>query len=309
MKKVLVTGGTGFIGNAIVNALHAKGYDIISFDTLKPKGKLVKNVTYILDDIRNKDVIDKITKDVDCVFHTAGVLGTSLLIRDIPTAVDININGSINLFELAKERHFTVINLGLIPEWKTPYMSTKNAIKDIGIVYSAYHDADIRTVEVTHAYGPTQNPYQGKAVPNFIINALTGNDVVVLGSPDKEFKYMDLLYYSDAATAIVRIAEESRLSGKVLQLGCGAGIDVNELAKYINSLCGNKSKIIHQPMRNGEPDGREERFKHADLTDWYKYFDTSPVNVPLENGLKQSILWYKDALDNNRIDVSKVETV
>ncbi len=306
MKRALVTGGSGFLGREIIKALVSKEYKVIAFDCAEPEEKL-KTVDYIKGDVRNKELLKQVGTSVDYIFHTAGILGTSLLIDRIWESYDINVTGSMNVFELGREINATVINLGLIPTWKSPYMLTKNVVKEMGNLYNEHSRTDIRTVELTHAYGPGQSPYQAKAVPNFIIKALTNENIVVFGSPQNKFKYMDLIYSSDVAEALVRIAESDQIKNKILQLGCERGILVNMLAEKIISICDSRSDIVYRPMREGEPDGGED-FNHADLTDWYKYFNDGPVKTSLEDGLRKTIEGYKNDLVNGRIDISRLRS-
>jgi len=306
MKTALVTGGCGFIGSEIVKALDSRGYNIIVLDCMEPKEKL-KTVDYVKGDVRDKELLEKVGKYADYIYHTAGILGTSLLMDRLQESYDINVTGSMNVFDLASKTKATVINLGLIPTWKSPYMLTKNFIKEMGSLYNKHSGTDIKTVELTHAYGPGQSPYQAKAVPNFIIKALTNKDMIVLGDPAKGFKYMDLIYASDAAEALVRIAENDNIKDEILQLGCGDGIPVDRLAKKIAVMCNSKSSGIYEPMRAGEPDGREEDFTSADLSIWYKFFKDSPIKTSVEDGLKHTIDKYRNDLAEGKIEILRLK--
>ncbi len=288
--KALVTGGSGFIGGAIVDNLIKHGYNVTVLDIADSKKE---NVKFTKADINDLYKLEESAESIDVVFHAAGILGTDWLVDHIQESNRINIEGSLNVFELARKKGFKVINLGLIPQWNSPYMITKNAVKQYGLVYNIHFGTDIRTVELTHAYGPKQKvaPVR-KAIPNFIVSALSGKDLVVYGEEGKPFKFMDCLYVDDAADDLRLISESKDLKGEIIQLGYGKGVSVDELAKKIIELTRSKSKLEYRPMRSGEPEGREA-FVAADLTKWHKCFDQSTSTISLDEGLRRSIVWYK----------------
>jgi UDP-glucose 4-epimerase len=294
--KALVTGGSGFVGGALVDNLVKYGYDTSVFDKVEPKRRDVKFIKASINDLYR---LENAVEDVDVVFHAAGILGTDWLVDHIQESNRINVEGSLNVFELAREKGFRVVNLGLIPEWNSPYMITKNAAKQYGLVYNAHFGTDIRTVELAHAYGPKQKvaPVR-KAIPNFIVNALLGEDLIVYG--EKPFKFMDCLYVDDAADDLRLIAENKDLKGEIIQLGCGKGISVDELAEKIIELTKSKSRLKYKPMRPGEPQGREA-FIAADLTKWRKCFNQPTSTISLDEGLRRSIAWYRA---NGEIDLA-----
>ena len=289
MKTALITGGSGFIGNYLSKELLRNGYEVFILDHHKPKDSSAK---FIEGDILNLNLLNKIFKNCDIVFHLAGVLGTEYLCDKVQETVDINIKGSINIFEAAKESGIKVINTGLIPEWDNPYMITKKAVMRLGRMYYKEFHVDITTLEFSHVYGPGQSkePYH-KAIPNFIVSALKNEPITIYGTGHK---YMDCIYVEDIAVMMRLASETNQVSGKVLQIGKGESIRVIELARKIISLTNSKSSLKFQPMRRGEPE-ENGTFVAVDLKDWLTFFNWKPT-VSLDEGLQKTIEWYRTHL-------------
>lgn len=286
MKKVLITGGNGLIGNYLYQELLNHNYDITVFDHHEPRSPLVK---FIKGDIREFKLICKSLEGIDTVFHLAGILGTDYLCDKTQEAIDMNLKGSVNIFESAKATGAKVINIGLIPEWDNPYMITKKAAMRLGRMYHDIFKVDITTLELSHVYGPGQRvePYR-KAIPNFIVRALNNEPLEIYGSGQK---YMDCIYVKDTACALRLVCESDQVSGKVFQLGSGKGIKVTDLAKRIISLTSSKSQLKFIPMRCGEPEDNGT-FTAVDLNEWLLFFNWKP-KTSLDEGLIETIRWYK----------------
>lgn len=299
--KNLVVGGCGFLGASIARELVSQGEEVIILDydlvglpySESPYMNNMEGVSYIYGNMRNIDTFHE-CNGIERIFYAAGILGTSTLMNGIRQTINTNIFGAFSVMEFAVSRGIPLVNLGLIPRWQNPYMLTKNFIQDLGQMYSKYDGADVRTIQLTHAYGPRQNPYQAKAVPNFIIRSLLNRNVVLFGKKDEPFKNMDLIFVTDAAKDIVAIANNNSLKGKNIQLGSGEGISVKDLAQKIISMCDSGSDIIYRDMRKGEPEA--DSFLHADMHSWYEHFDMPAATVSLDEGLRITIDWYKNKL-------------
>ena len=286
MKKALITGGGGFIGNYLSHELLNHGYQVTILDHHKPTNSLLE---FIEGDILDVELLNNTMKSCDVVFHLAGALGTEYLCDRVQDAIDINIKGSVNVFEIAKAFGVRVINTGLIPEWDNPYMITKKATMRLGKMYHKVFSVDITTIELTHVYGPGQRtgPYR-KAIPNFITRALKNEPLEVYGSGQK---YMDCIYVEDAAKALRLASELSQVSGGVFQIGRGEGIKVVDLANKIISLTNSKSSLKFLPMRPGEPE-ENGSFVAVDLKELSIFLNWKST-TSLDEGLLKTIEWYK----------------
>jgi UDP-glucose 4-epimerase len=295
MIKALVTGGGGFIGCYLCQELLDNGYDVTVLDHNKPVNLPVK---FLKGDIFNAELLNQTTSNCDVVFHLAGRLGTDYLCNFVVEAVNVNVIGSVNIFEAAKTFGFKVVNTGLIPEWDNPYMITKKATMRFGRMYYKEFGTDITTLEVTHVYGPGQRlePYH-KAIPTFIVKALNGDPLEIYGSGQK---YMDCIYVEDIAKSLRLAAESPKVSGQVFQVGSGERIKVIDLAYKIITLTSSKSSIVFRPMRHGEPDTNES-FVDIDLKKCEQLFGWKP-SIKFNDGLLKTIEWYAKNRPKSNVD-------
>jgi len=289
MKKALITGGSGFIGSHLSQELINNGYKVTVFDHHKPKNSCLE---FIEGDIKDAALLENSVKNQQVVFHLAGMLGTEYLCEFVREAIEVNILGTVNVFEAAKKCGVKVINTGLDPEWDNPYMITKKAAMRLGRMYYKEFGADITTLEVAHVYGPGQRiePYH-KAIPTFIMKSLRGEPLDIYGSGQK---YMDCIYVEDIARALRLAGESPKVAGKVFKVGGGESIKVVDLALKIISLTKSKSKLRFLPMRRGEPE-KNECSADIKLNDYLQIIDWKPRNS-LEDGLIKTIEWYSKNL-------------
>ena len=289
MKRVLVTGGSGFIGRFLCKELLTNGYEVIVFDPHREKSEFL-DVRKVEGDILDASLLRNAAQGIDIIFHLAGVLGTDYLCGRVAEAIRVNILGMVNVLEVARDLRAKVINTGVVADWDSPYMITKKAAMRLGRMYRREYGVDVVTLEITHVYGPGQalDPYH-KAIPTFIVRALTETPLPVYG---KGIKHMDCVYVTDIARAM-RVAAETRGLDSVLTVTSNDPIRVVDLAKNIIKLTRSRSQIEFLPMRPGEPDDtREEKFapvKATLLPGWRP-------QVPFTEGLAKTIDWYRKLL-------------
>ncbi len=285
-KRILVTGGAGFIGAELCHELAANGYEVVSFDR---RESCVAGIHQIIGDIRDAEAVRDAVKPCDLIVHLAGLVGTCYLDTRSRDAIEVNIHGALNVFEAAKTSGAFVVNIGLSPEWPNAYMITKKAAMRFGLMYHHMFGARIVTLELTHVYGPGQptGPYR-KAIPTFIVNALRNEPLRVFGSGQR---IMDCMFVADAARALRLAVETPEISGAVVRVSSGQRISVLNLAHKIRDRVGSTSQICVEPMRSGEPAeiAIEEDFEpspHAKtLLGW-------APQVEFNDGLRDTIAWY-----------------
>lgn len=290
--KALIT-GFGFIGKQLAKNLKQNGYEVAILGRTPPEEKSYR---FINCDIRDKKKIIESARGHDFIFHLAGVLGTDYLteggLERIEESISININGSLHIFEAARKNNSTVINAGLVPNWANPYMITKKAAAKFGEMYFNEFGTDIRTLELSHVYGPGQKdkPVK-KVIPCFILSALQNKPLTIFG---KGTNKMDCIYVDDAAEAFRLAAENKKMKGAVASVGTGREITVLELAKKVIKLANSSSKLIFKEMRAGEPDKHDD-YSSLNLSNWKKFNKWLP-STTLEQGLENTIEWYRKNL-------------
>lgn len=247
--KILVIGGSGFVGGAIVRYLEAKGYSVDIFGLHPPK--YVTSAKMIYGNILEEEDISKLGR-YDLVFHMAGVLGTSITFKDVRKTEITNVIGTLNVLDMMSGKG-RVIQPNLLGTWLNPYMISKRTAERYGLMYRQETGLDYISVRLTDVYGPGQSTSHGKAVPTFINQALNGENITVYGTGAY---HMRLLYVDDAAKILAEIGLSATGLESVLQVGTiqpSNHISVLRLAQRIKRLCNSDSKIVHKPMRKGQP--------------------------------------------------------
>jgi UDP-glucose 4-epimerase len=289
-KRVLVTGGTGFIGAALCHELAENGYEVSIFDIRKAKPNRFHQT---IGDIRDAAAVRRAVDSCETVFHLAGLVGTCYLGTRASEAIDVNVHGAVNVFEAAKASGAFVVNVGLNPEWLNAYMISKKAAMRFGLMYFQMFDTRIVTVELTHVYGPGQptGPYR-KAIPTFIVKSLRNEPIQVYGSGER---MMDCVFVDDAARALRLAAERPDIAGKVARVSSGTRISVLDLAYKIREFAGSTSEIQLAPMRPGEPaeisatEAIEPEPHAKTLLGW-------EPEIEFDKGLQNTIDWYGSSL-------------
>jgi UDP-glucose 4-epimerase len=243
MRKVLVTGGGGFIGNYVCTALQARGDSPVLYD--HPL------------DVCDRNELFMATREVDGIINLAGVLGTEETIGAEAEAVKVNILGALNVYDCARRWDIPVVQIGTGHKGQlNPYAISKGAAEDLGLTRALYRDEHIATVRAFHAYGPGQKvcPPHGtarvrKIMPSFICRALTGMDIEINGTGKQ---LVDLIHVALVAQDLVDALDGPY--GYLVEAGTGQATSVLDAAHDVLSATGSKSRIVHLPMRPGEPE-------------------------------------------------------
>lgn len=294
-KKVLITGGLGHIGSFLVDRLRGS-YKIMVFDQRMknqiPADFSLNNIEIINGNVKNFDEVFKAMSGCKIVFHLAGVLGSDYLVNFPLVAEQTNTQGTINVLEAARKLNISkVIITSLYHNWINPYMISKLAADQYAMFYAHEFGLPISIARFGHVFGPRQKwqPVR-KAVPNFIRQALLGEDLIIYG---KGGQIMDLLYVKDAANALQMISESKTAIGQIFEIGSGdnQAMTLLELAKDIISKCNSKSKIIHKNMRQGEPDDKNVH-RLADTSKTKRILGFSP-QYSYKEAIKKTINWHR----------------
>lgn len=284
MKKVLVTGGSGFIGGHIAQELESRGYDVFIQDIHTPAFSFQGE--YVAGDLLSG--IKLHTVDFGAIFHCAGILGTSKLFDNIVEAEQINVIGSIKVFQWALDNpSIIVIHPNLLGQWLNPYMLSKNQAERYGWMFAQEYDMKYTSIKPTDVYGPRQSWAQGKASADFISSALKDEVLRIHGDGTAWVNY---IFVKDVARLMVN-AYEKKAVGKTLLLSHPDNdMGVEQFARMIIKQTSSSSEIGYVPMRRGQP-YICNRIEH-DCTETWKYIDPRSL-TPLGLGLVKTIAWYR----------------
>ena len=268
MKKVLVTGGAGFIGSHIVEELQGKA-EIVVLDSLRSGYK--KNldgfdVEFIEGDIRDRAAVKTAMKGVDHVFHLAALVSVPESMEKIQECIEINAQGFINVLEEAAAAGVEKLCFStsaaiygdnpvvpkvetMFPEPKSPYAVTKLDGEYYGNLFTRERGLPCACLRYFNVFGPRQDPKgaYAAAVPIFITKALAGEDVTIYGDGEQT---RDFVFVKDVVAANLYFAQSDATG--VYNIARGGRITINDLAETIVRLTGSKSKIVHLPDRAGD---------------------------------------------------------
>lgn len=268
--KILVTGGSGFIGSHIVEHYQGKAEEIRVLDNLRTGYR--RNLdglqcTFIEGSVTDRELVRKAVQGVDYIFHMAALVSVPESMAKPGECVDINVHGLLNVLEEAaaagvKKLVFassaaiygdnpTVPKLEtMFPEPKSPYAITKLDGEYYLNMFRAEGRLETAAIRFFNVFGPRQDPKgaYAAAVPIFIEKAVKGEDITVYGDGEQT---RDFIYVQDIVGALTFAAETPGVTG-VFNAGYGGQITINTLANQIIGNAGTSSKVLHAPERAGD---------------------------------------------------------
>ena len=286
LRKVLVTGGMGFIGQFVVAKLREKGYCPVIFDHhFVPREPPVERV---MGSVTDKDAVDHAVSLCDAVIHLAGILGTQETINYPDFAFEVNVMGSLNVFQAVRRYELPAVYITCGNYWmNNPYSISKHTAERIALMMNCECGTKIAVVRGYNAYGPGQRaaPIR-KIIPNFILSALRDETITVYGDGEQ---LMDMIYVEDLADILVRVLDAPQYDTPY-EAGTGRRTTVNEIATVVIGLVGAGS-IEHVPMRPGEPEHAVVMANPETLG------DMRPAHfVTLRTGIARTIPYYRGYL-------------
>lgn len=287
--KILVTGGSGFIGTHLLENLRKKGHHLSSFDRTPASGT-PKGVRQIQGDILDGKALQRVIKSHDAAINLVGKLGTSETINSPFDSLEVNLRGALNFYEAVRsgEKRAVQITMGAYT-WPNTYSITKYAAERFALMYNRYHGTRIAVVRAMNVYGPGQKhaPVR-KVVPNFIRWATTNRPLQIYGDGKQR---IDLIAAEDCAEVLSRALLTNHNSyEQVFEAGSGKPITVNRLADLVIRLTASRSKKTYIPMRPGEP---LHSLTKADAQTLRSLNISTDQFQPLEAGLRRTIAWYR----------------
>lgn len=308
--KVLVTGGTGFIGTWTVAELIENGHTPIIFDhhhrTPADIGGLFDRERHAISpdmfevfwgDMRDDVAVTEAMGHAEGFIHLAGVLGTQETIQNPRPAALSNMQGGLNVLEAAAQYEIPGVYIGVGNHWmNNTYSISKTMIERFVDMFNKERGTRVNIVRAMNAYGPGQSvaaPYGSskvrKITPSFVCRALHGHDIEVYGDGQQ---ISDMIYVGDVAKFLVRalgMAHHDIVCGPI-EVGPIKSNTVLEVAELIKELAGSNSEIVHLPMRPGEIPGAQVS---ADIKTWeYTGFVPSDLK-PLREGMQETINYFR----------------
>ena len=303
MRKVIVTGGAGFIGSNLAEELLSRDYYVIVLDDLSTgkleniRGLLRKdNVEFVRGGITDLALLQKLFRGIDYVFHEAAIPSVPRSIENPLASHEANITGTLNVLLAARDNHVKKVIYAssssiygdtptlpkkedMIPSPMSPYAVTKLVGEHYCQVFQEVYGLPAVCFRYFNVHGPRQDPNSQYAavVPRFTQRALKNKPPIIYGDGEQT---RDFTFIKDVVEANI-LAAESGATG-VFNIGRGESITINELARLIISIVGNNLEPIHQPPRLGDI-----RHSLADISR-ARNFGYNP-KYSLEEGLTETI--------------------
>src|SRR6202048_1790696 len=309
-KRVLVTGGAGFLGSHLIDRLLQQGHEVLCVDNLFTGTK--RNMEHLHSNPRfefcRHDVTFPLYVEVDEIYNLACPASPIHYQHDPVQTTKTSVIGAINMLGLAKRLHARILQTSTSEVYGDPdvhpqtedyrghvnlagpracYDEGKRCAETLFYDYKRQHRLSIRVARIFNTYGPNMHPQDGRVVSNFIIQALKNEPITIYGSGSqtRSFCYVDDLV--DGLTRLMNV--EGDVDGPV-NLGNPFEVTIAELAKLIISLVGSRSKIEFRPLPQDDP-----RQRCPDITRAKELLHWSP-KVQLKDGLSRTIAYFDGLL-------------
>jgi len=310
MKKILITGGAGFIGSHLCKRLLDEGNDLICVDNYFTGSK--ENISGLFKspyfEVLRHDVCFPLYVEVDQIYNLACPASPIHYQHDPVQTTKTSVHGAINMLGLAKRINARILQASTSEIYGDPeihpqkemywgnvnpigprscYDEGKRCAETLFFDYQRQHKLDIKVVRIFNTYGPNMHPNDGRVVSNFIMQALRNQDITVYGDghQTRSFCYID-----DLVNGMIKMMTSSTKVIGPINLGNPVEYKIMDLAKMIIELTKSKSKVIKKDLPVDDPMRRKPDISMAkDLIDWEPTTD-------LKDGLEQTIDYFKSNL-------------
>ncbi|NTU95877.1 MAG: SDR family oxidoreductase [Bacteroidales bacterium] len=311
MKRILVTGGAGFIGSQLCDRLIKEGNDVVCLDNFFTGSK--ENVIHLIGnphfELVRHDVTQPYYAEVDQIYNLACPASPIHYQYNPIKTVKTSVMGAINMLGLAKRINAKILQASTSEIYGDPaihpqpesywgnvntigfrscYDEGKRCAETLFMDYHRQNNVKIKIIRIFNTYGPKMHPHDGRVVSNFIVQSLKGDDITLYGGGQqtRSFQYID-----DLLEAMIRVMNntDDTFIGPV-NLGNPNEFTIKELADKIIALTGTKSKIVYKDLPSDDPKQRQ-----PDITLAKNIINWEP-KVQLEDGLVKTIEYFRNVL-------------
>ncbi|SEB53414.1 UDP-glucuronate decarboxylase [Tenacibaculum sp. MAR_2009_124] len=311
LKKILVTGGAGFIGSHLCERLLNEGNEVICLDNYFTGSK--KNIIHLMDnpffELVRHDVTEPYYAEIDEIYNLACPASPIHYQHDPIKTIKTSVVGATNMLGLAKRVNAKILQASTSEVYGDPkihpqpesywghvnpiglrscYDEGKRCAESLFINYHKQNNVRIKIIRIFNTYGTRMNTNDGRVISNFIVQALKGEDITIYGdgSQTRSFQYVD-----DLIEGMIRMMNTAENIIGPVNIGNPLEFSIGQLANEIIRLTNSSSKIIYKPLPEDDPMQRKPDITLAEniLNDW------KPV-VGLEEGLKKVITYFDNVL-------------
>ena len=307
-KRVLVTGGAGFIGSHLCEELLHRGCEVICLDNFFTGRK--ENVAHLMNnpyfEIIRHDIINPIDVEIDEIYNLACPASPVHYQYNPVKTINTNVVGASNMLELAKRSNAKILQASTSEVYGDPkvhpqvesywgnvnpigirscYDEGKRCAETLFFDYHRQYGVDIRVIRIFNTYGPRMLENDGRVVSNFVVQALRGQDITIYGTGEQTRSFC---FVSDLVRGMIAMME-GNVIGPV-NFGNPREMTIKEIAQMVLDLTGSKSKLIYEPLPQDDPCKRK-----PDITRAKTELGWQP-EIVLEEGLKKTIEYFRSSI-------------
>lgn len=309
-KRILVTGGAGFLGSHLCDRLVEARHDVLCVDNFFTGRR--GNVAHLLDkpnfELLRHDVTHTLYAEVDEIYNLACPASPVHYQHDPVRTMQTNVIGSTNMLELARRTGARILQASTSEVYGDPtvhpqpetywgnvnpigarscYDEGKRCAETLFFDYHRQYGVDIKVARIFNTYGPRMHPNDGRVVSNFIVQALSGQDLTVYGKGNQTRSFC---YVDDLIDGLMSLMEtDSSITGPI-NIGNPKEFTMNELAHKVIDLTECKRRVMYKPLPQDDP-----RQRRPDISQAHEHLGWSP-SVDLEDGLSRTIAYFADVL-------------
>ena len=282
--RALITGGAGFIGSHLSEALLAQGHEVLILDNLSTGSidniahlKSRPRFEYFIDSVDNEPLLAELIDRADVVFHLAAAVGVKLIVEQPVYTIETNVHGTeVVLKHANKKKKLVVIAstsevygksndvpfredadlvMGPTPKHRWAYACSKAIDEFLALAYWKERKLPVIIVRFFNTVGPRQTGQYGMVIPNFVRQALAGEPITVFGDGKQSRAFT---HVSDVVGALVKLVNEPKAIGQVVNIGNTVEITIEGLAERVRTLSGSTSTIKYIPYEEAYESGFED---------------------------------------------------
>jgi len=309
-KRILITGGAGFLGSHLCRRLLDEGHEILCVDNFFTGTR--RNITHLIDDKRfellRHDVTFPLFVEVDEIYNLACPASPIQYQFDPVQTTKTSVLGAINMLGLAKRLKVKILQASTSEVYGDPtvhpqpesywghvnpigprscYDEGKRCAETLFFDYHRQHRLKIKVARIFNTYGPYMRPDDGRVVSNFICQALLGEDITIFGDGAQTRSFC---FVTDLVDGLIRLMNSPNEVTGPLNLGNPTEFSIRELAEKIIAITGSKSKIVAKPLPSDDP-----RQRQPDITAAHGLLGWKPT-IPLEDGLALTVAYFETLL-------------
>lgn len=311
-KKILVTGGAGFLGSHLCDRLLERGNDVLCVDNYFTGTK--SNITHLLShpyfELMRHDITFPLYVEVDHIYNLACPASPIHYQHDPVQTTKTCVHGAINMLGLAKRVKARILQASTSEVYGDPevhpqpesywghvnpmgsrscYDEGKRCAETLFFDYHRQHGLEIKVMRIFNTYGPRMHPQDGRVVSNFIVQALQGKDLTIYGDGQQTRSFC---YVDDMIQGMLLLMDSPSDFTGPINIGNPGEFTILELAEKILHLVGGKSKLIFLPLPSDDPKQRQPDISLAkSVLDW-------EPKVSIDDGLQETIAYFRKVLGN-----------